>query len=254
MPDPSPQGDRARELSSAAPARAAEPGSAERDPEPTLPELLSGAWRRSGGVGRAALVALGLLMLAFAAWLVFGRGGDSFAYDGDEAPPFSIAWSELEETEPAPGELLRLESATESLTVDPLEQPADTFAELGLAADEAGAEIEARGSGARIVLEGRTKLAVDRGPEAYQLAFVTPEGEDSIEVGKRFLVPDPDRPGEGVQIEITESTGNPRVVQKVEEAPAGFFANWPIQLLLEDAASVRTEEGLEEPLRSFAFG
>ena len=40
----------------------------------------------------------------------------------------------------------------------------------------------------------------------------------------------------------------------VDEAPAGFFLNWPIQLLLEDAASVRTEEDLEEPLRSFEFG
>ena len=73
-------------------------------------------------------------------------------------------------------------------------------------------------------------------------------------IGKRFLVPDPDRPGEGVAIEIGERTTNPRIAEKVKEAPAGFFLNWPIQLLLEDAASVRTGEALEAPLRSFAFG
>ena len=245
MPDPSPQGDRARDLSAPAPARGT---------EPSLPELLSGAWRRSGRPGRVALVALGLLVVAFAVWLVLGRDGESFAYAGDEAPPFSISWSELEEAEAAPGELLRLESATETLVVSPLAEPAGSSAELGLAAVEAADEIEARGSGTRVVLEGATKLAVDRGPEAYQLAFVTPEDDGAIQIGKRFLVPDPDRSGEGVQIEITETTGDARVEQKVEEAPAGFFGNWPIQLLLEDAASVRTEEGLEEPLRSFAFG
>ncbi len=106
---------------------------------------------------------------------------------------------------------------------------------------------------AATVLEGRTLLAVDRGPEAYQLAFTAPAGGDSIVIGKDLLVPDPDRPGEGVRIEISETTDDPRVIEKVTEAPTGFFLNWPIQLLLEDAASVRTAESLEEPLRTFSF-
>jgi hypothetical protein len=241
MPDPAPQGDRARELSASAPARAS---------EPTLPELLAGAWRRSGRAGRAALVGLGLVAVAFAAWLVFGRGGDSFAYDGEEAPPFSISWSEMEQVDPQGKELLRLESDTETLTVEPLDLDASADEPLPeLALDAAVA-----GSPEHVVLEGRTKLAVDRGPEAYQVAFAGPAGGDSVLIGKTLLVPDPDRPGQGVVIEITELTDDPRVAEKVEGAPAGFFLNWPIQLLLEDAASVRTEEGLEEPLRSFAFG
>jgi hypothetical protein len=156
----------------------------------------------------------------------------------------------MEEVDPQGKELLRLESDTETLTIEPLEL--DAGAEEPL--PELALDAARTASPERVVLEGRTELAVDRGPEAYQVAFAGPAGEGSVLIGKTLLVPDPDRPGEGVVIEITELTDDPRVAEKVEEAPAGFFLNWPIQLLLEDAASVRTEEGLEEPLRSFAFG
>jgi hypothetical protein len=253
VPQPAAEGDRARRLNNAR-AGAAPPA------EPTLPELLRSAWRRSGRYGRAALLLLALAVLALAVWLVFGRGGESFSYDGPEAPPFSLSWTELEAVESVDGDLLRLESESgEALAVEPLEfevagPDAEPLPALALGADRAASELERRFPGARIVLEGRTLLAVDRGPEAYQLAFTAPAGEDEIMIGKRFLVPDPDRPGEGVAIEIGEITSDPRVIEKVDEVPTGFFLNWPIQLLLEDAASVRTEEGLEEPLRSFEFG
>jgi hypothetical protein len=253
VPQPAAEGDRARRLND---ARAGAPPPV----EPTLPELLRSAWRRSGGYGRAALLLLALAVLALAAWLVFGRGGGSFSYDGPEAPPFSLSWTELEVADSVEGGLLRLESESgEALAVEPLEfevagPDAEPLPPLALRADHAASEIERLFPGARIVIEGRTLLAVDRGPEAYQLAFTAPVGEDEIVIGKRFLVPDSDRPGEGIQITISERTDDPRVIEKVEEAPAGFFLNWPIQLLLEDAASVRTEEGLEEPLRSFEFG
>ncbi|MGI8460519.1 MAG: hypothetical protein ACR2OC_02615 [Solirubrobacterales bacterium] len=195
--------------------------------------------------------------------MLLGPSGGSFAYSGTAAPPFSLSWDELDPLEPGSGELLRLEgkAGSQSLTVSALEPflPSGGSAEplpvLGLAAERARDEIEREYPGARVVLEGRTELAVDRGPEAYQLAFAAPAaaaGETLI--GKRLLVPDPDRPGQGVEIEITELTSRPAVVEKVEGAPSGFFANWPIQLLLEAEASVRTEEGLETPLRSFAFG
>lgn len=217
--------------------------------EPTLFELVASAWRRREWGARAALVAVGVIAIAFAAWLVLGRGGGSFAYDGAEAPPFSISWGELERVEPGPGELLRLEGDSESLAIRPLELEGESLAELAL---EARAGLEPR---ARIAVEGRTELAVDRGPEAYQVAYVAPaEPGAAIEIGKALFVPDPDRPGEGVRIDIAERTGDARVIEKVAQAPAGFFLNWPIQLLLEDAASVRTAEGLEEPLRSFSFG
>ncbi|HEX6115794.1 MAG TPA: hypothetical protein VFY99_01755 [Solirubrobacterales bacterium] len=250
MPDAPPQGHRAGGLT-AAPGRAS---------EPTLPELLRAAWRRSGRLGRAALVLLALAILAVAAWLLLGRGGDSFAYSGPEAPPFSISWSELDRAEAPPGALLALgDAGGETLTVRPLETAAGDGGEeplpgLALAADDAAARIADAHPGARIVLEGRTELAVDRGPEAYQLAFTAPGDGDGIVIGKALLVPDPDDPGRGVEIEIAERTTSARVAEKVGEAPAGFFLNWPIQLLLEDAASVRTSEAFEEPLRSFAFG
>jgi hypothetical protein len=253
VPEPAAEGDRARRLNEAGAGGAA-------PAEPTLPELLARGWRRAGLAGRIAGAVLALLLLALALWLLFGRGGGSFSYDGPEAPPFSLSWTELERVDPAEGELLRLESESgEELAVEPLEfevagPDAEPLPTLALEAGRAASEIERGFPGARIVLEGRTELAVDQGPEAYQLAFTAPVGEDEIVIGKRFFVPDPNRPGEGVQITIGERTDDPRVIEKVEEAPAGFFLNWPIQLLLEDAASVRTEEGLEEPLRSFEFG
>jgi hypothetical protein len=246
MPDPPPQGHRAGGLTAAS-ARAS---------EPTLPELLRSAWRRGGRPARAAIVVLAVVALAFAAWLLLGRGGGSFTYGGDAAPPFSIGWSELDRVTAPEGALLALEGdAGERLVVRPLADAGageEPLPRLALAADKAAERIAADHPGARIVLEGRTELAVDRGPEAYQLAFTAPE-EDGIVIGKLFLVPDPDDPSRGVEIEIAERTANERVAEKVEEAPSGFFLNWPIQLLLEAEASVRTAEGLEEPLRSFAF-
>jgi hypothetical protein len=241
VPEPAAEGDRAGGLNEArtggAPAA-----------EPTLPELLRDGWRRAGVGRRIAGIAAAALLLALALWLLFGRGGGSFSYDGPEAPPFSISWTELDQVDPGEGELLRLAGDGSELAIAPLrfDQRADEpLPGLALEAE--------RASNRRTVLEGRTLLAVDRGPEAYQLAYAAPAGDGSIVVGKRFLVPDPDRPGEGVQIEIGETTDDPRVIEKVTEAPAGFFLNWPIQLLLEDAASVRTSESLEEPLRSFSF-
>ena len=254
MPDPSPQGHRAGGLT-AAPGRAS---------EPTLPEILRSAWRRGGTASKLALALLVLAAIAFAAWLLLGRGGDSFSYAGDEAPPFSLSWgSEMERVDGSENDLLRIatpgieDGDGQYLAIQPLPPAAAEAAKEneplpGLAI----AAREALGNDSRVVLEGRTELAVDRGPEAYQVAIIGPAGLDreGILIAKRYLVPDPDRPGEGVAIEIGEITTNSRVAEKVEEAPAGFFLNWPIQLLLEDAASVRTGEGLEQPLRSFAFG
>jgi hypothetical protein len=258
---PAAEGDRARHLNEAR-AGAAPPV------EPTLPELLARAWWRAGVPGRLAGIAVAVALVALAIWLAFGRGGGSFSYDGPEAPSFSLSWgSEMERTDPSGEELFRLESEGFSssglgqyLAITPLpagaippEAEDEPLPALALAAEETIRGVEGYGSG-RLVLEGRTELAVDRGPEAYQMAFASPVHDGWIFLVKRILVPDPDRPGEGVEIEIGELTNEPRVIEKVDEAPAGFFLNWPIQLLLEDAASVRTEEGLEEPLRSFAFG
>jgi len=219
--------------------------------EPTLPELL-----RAGRYGRVTGVLMAVLAAVVVAFLLLNRG-ESFSYDGAEAPPFSISWGELDRADAAEGELLRLQSEAQKLTVRPLEfdsgEGEEPLPALALAAEQAREEIEQEYPGARVVLEGRTELAVDRGPEAYQLAFAAPAGGGAIVIGKRLLVPDPDRPGKGVEIEISERTRKQAVIEKVERAPAGFFGNWPIQLLLEDAASVRTEESLEEPLRSFRF-
>jgi hypothetical protein len=253
VPEPAAEGDRARRLNQ---ARAGGTPAV----EPTLPELLARGWRRAGAAGRIAGIAVATLLLGLVLWLLIGRGGGSFSYDGPEAPPFSLSWTELDRVDPAEGELVRLEGdAGEELIVRPLAYEAageggEPLPRLAIDAERTAGEIRTEHAGARVVIEGRTELAIDRGPEAYQLAFVAPSGEEGIQIGKRYLVPDPDRPGEGVEIEISERTDDPRVIEKVERAPAGFFLNWPIQLLLEDAASVRTAETLEEPLRSFAFG
>jgi hypothetical protein len=204
-------------------------------------------------------VLLVLTAVAFVAWLLLGRGGDSFSYDGEEAAPFSISWgSEMERIPGGEQDILRIASPGiedgdgQYLAVQPL--PPDALEAAGEDEPLPGLAIAAQAKAPEVVLQGATELAVDRGPEAYQTAFVTRDADGTLLIGKRYLVPDPDRPGEGVAIEIGERTTNERVAEKVKEAPAGFFLNWPIQLLLEDAASVRTGEGLEQPLRSFAFG
>lgn len=245
MPAPPAEGDRAGELSRSEAGGAAAP-------EPTLPELL-----RAGRSGRIVAVALALLAAALLVFFLIGGGG-SFSYAGEEAPPFSVSWGEeMEEVDSAPPALFALASdGGESLRINSLSFETDggePLPRLAIAAERSRTEIEAAHPGARVLVEGWTELAVDRGPEAYQLAFAAPTGDDGILIGKRLLVPDPNRPGEGVEIEITERTTKTPVIEKVERAPAGFFANWPIQLLLEDAVSVRTEESLEQPLRTFRF-
>jgi hypothetical protein len=250
VPDPAAEGHRARGLSAAA--------------EPTLPELVRAGWRRSGRGARTAGVLAGVILVGVAAALLLTGRGQSFAYEGGHGPRFSTSWSELDRVEGREdGTTLALESReggqlVQALTISPIELDLEPGQEplprLGLDAERAREGIESEHPGARVVLEGRTLLAVDRGPEAYQLAFAAPADDGAILIGKRLLVPDPVRPGEGLEIEILERTSKQAVIEKVERAPAGFFGNWPIQLLLEDAASVRTEEGLEEPLRSFAFG
>lgn len=239
--------------------------------EPTLPELLRSGWRRAGRGARIAAAVAALVTVAATAALFVATlsGGGSFSYEGAQAPPFSLSWDELERVDPEGEELLRLESRDQGELVQrfsvaplhPAALPSEPSAEfellprLALAAEAAADRIASEHPGARVVLEGRALLAVDRGPEAYQLGFVAPPraAGEAVTVGKRFLVPDPERPGEGVEIEIVERVLRPAVIEKVEQAPAGFFSRWPIQLLLEDAVSVRTEEGLETPLRSFAF-
>lgn len=255
MPEPAAQGHRARLNESGAGA----PGPV----EPTLPELLSAGWRRTGPLGRIAGVAAAVALLCVALWLLFGRGGGEFSYEGPDAPSFSLAWGEdlyLSNAGSGGSALIRLDNNTvtpgneQSVSIAAMrfdQRSEEPLPGLALEAERVAERIP---RGGRVVLEGRTLLAVDRGPEAYQLAYTAPARGGSILIGKHLLVPDPDRPGEGVRIEIKEFTNDPRVVEKVEQAPAGFFLNWPIQLLLEDSASVRTAESLEEPLRSFAFG
>lgn len=254
MPEPAAQGHR---------ARLSEPGAGGAAAvEPTLPELLRRGWRRAGLAGRIAGIAAAIVVLAIALWLLLGRGG-SFSYDGPDAPPFSLSWGEdLSVSNAGSGgqALIRLRNDDvapgneQSVSIAPMPFERRGGEPLPGLALEAERVAERLPRGGRVVLEGRTLLAVDRGPEAYQLAYTAPARGDSIAIGKHLLVPDPDRPGEGVRIEIREYTDDPRVIEKVERAPAGFFLNWPIQLLLEDAASIRTSENLEQPLRTFEFG
>jgi hypothetical protein len=264
--DPAPQGDRPRRLSSTggseAPGTRAGPGEGERP----------GGWRPASIAPRALAV---LIAIAGAVYLLgLAPGGGSFTYEGPEAPAFEISWDELEEVEPGPYELLRLERTEDGellqrlrilplpaafdagylLTFEGGGEPESSLAQLALLADEAGAAIEREHPGARVVLEGLGRLEIRGGREAYQLAFTAPAPEGGLLLGKLLLVPeDADASARGVAIEVVERTTDEAVIERAETAPATFFFNWPSPALLEDEAAVQTARGLEEPLRSFDF-
>jgi hypothetical protein len=212
------------------------------------------------------------------AGLVYALGvapsGGSFTYEGSEAPGFEISWDELDEVEPARGELLRLErfedgELLQRLRILPLStavgagylltfeeggERGSALAGLGLLADDARAVVEREHPGAKIVLEGLGRLEIRGGREAYQIAFWAPAEGGGLLLGKLLLVPeDADDSIRGVAIEIVERTTDQTVIERATRAPATFFFNWPSPALLEDEAAVQTERGLEGALRSFDF-
>jgi hypothetical protein len=241
-------------------------GAVDRSFGPTLPELIRRLWSRAGRGGRLVLLAFALIVIAGLAYLVASRvDRASYDYDGSRAPAFELGYEGLEQVEPRGRELARFESRDggrleQSLAVSPLsfsasKNPVATalpFAAAGLAARDA------RLPGYREVLEGRTKLGIMDGPEAYMVAF-TAQSPDrgaagSRVLGKLLLVPGPgERPRGGVAIEALEVSDDERDLAAARRYPSAFFLNWPLNFWLDLAVSVRVPGALGGALGSFAY-
>jgi len=235
---------------------------------PSLPALLGGLWRRSGPFVRLTIVAAAGLAAAALAFAVASRlERSSFDYDGPRAPAFSIGHDGLERVEPRPREIARFEHREggrlwESLTISPLRfrssrNPVSTG--LALAASRLAESRRAQLPGYREALEGRTKLGIMEGLDAYMVAFTarSPLGGPAPErlLGKLLLVPaDAERSAAGVAIELLQVSDDDRVLAAARDYPAAFFLNWPVNFWLDLAVSVRVPDRLEQALESFEFG
>jgi hypothetical protein len=233
---------------------------------PTLPALLKRLWSSGGRGTRAVLVALALALVGVLVVLVAGRlEGASYRYDGPRAPGFELDHDGLERTEPRGRELARFEhddgsGLGQSIALAPLRFPASdnpVATALPLVASRLIAP-DARRPGYREVLEGRTKLEIMEGRDAYMVAFTARaprgEGPGARLLGKLLLVPEPgERPDAGVAIKLLEVSDDERVLEAARRYPSAFFLNWPVNFWLDLAVSVRVPGALGGALGSFAF-
>jgi hypothetical protein len=234
---------------------------------PTLPELVRPAWRRWSAGRRAVTIGLVVLVLGGIAALVLRARGSEFRYSGPAAPAFSFRYDGMRAVPAQPGELVRLERidngrlvrrlVAEPVPLRPAADPISTT--LPFAAQpfvESAAEDLA---GYDQIAEGRTRLDIIHGKEAYMFAFTAtgsgPESDGSLWVGKTFLIPEPGpRPSRAVAIELLERVRSAKVAAAVRNYPAGFLLNWPIVFWTQQRTSVDVPGELERPLKSFSFG
>ena len=202
---------------------------------------------------------------AIAALLILRGGDERFSYDGPEVPAFSFSYEDLDRVEPRRGELAALRKPGSGaafemqVTAEPLAfepSPEPVGGSLPLAADRFRRSAERRFPGFTLLEEGRTRLEITRGIEAYQLGFTAdaPAGTKGILIGKTYLIPPDAEDGDrGVALTIVERTDEQKILDAVREQPAGFFLNWPIRFWLQQATAVETPTALEKPVESFGF-
>jgi hypothetical protein len=233
---------------------------------PTLPALLRRAWARGGSWTRLAIAGLAAAVAAAAVYAVIaGVERRTFSYDGPRAPAFELDYEGFERVAPRPGEIARFEhrdggGLAEAVAVRPLRfrpSPNPVATALPLAADRLAAS-DAGIAGLQQTLEGRTKLGIMDGRDAYMLAFTAPAPAGSQAgsrlLGKLLLVPEPgDRPSRGIALELMQVSDDERALAAVRDYPAAFFLNWPVNFWLDLAVSVRVPDRLGELLKSFRF-
>ncbi|MDX6662300.1 MAG: hypothetical protein QOG09_402 [Solirubrobacterales bacterium] len=234
---------------------------------PTLPQLLRPAWRRSHPALRLLLIAAAaVVLIGLALALRHGRGA-SFSYGGAEGPAFSFRYKGLHRAPPAAAELARLEQSdgsgllrrlsVRSIEIEARREPISTtlpFAAARVVRSDGSAH-----AGFSPIAEGRTRLAVVEGREAYMVAYTArgagaaPDGHAWI--GKLLLVPEHgEAPRRALAIELTERIRGTRVAEALRRFPAGFMLNWPIRFWVQQRTSVDVPDELELPLKSFAIG
>jgi hypothetical protein len=214
---------------------------------------------------RAKAAAALIAGAAIAALLILRGGDERFSYEGPDAPAFSFSYEDLDRAQPDRGELVALRKPVSGalemqVTAEPLEfKPSaePVGGSLPLAADRFQRRAERGLPGFALLEEGRTRLEITRGIEAYQLGFTAkaPPGAGGILIGKTYLIP-PEEEGadRGVALTILERTDEKKILDAVREQPAGFFLNWPIRFWLQQATAVETPTALQKPVESFAFG
>jgi hypothetical protein len=206
---------------------------------PTLPSMLTPSWRAAAPAVRAAVVALGVLLLVLIAGAVLTLLNSTYGHGPN--PAFHFSYRGLYRVKPEPGGFVRVQSrgpsgALEySFAVNPLVLPpyrGSTFAELPVYA--AGYIRALRARDRDFVLRGEGKTRLNSSLGGYQVAYTaTIDGRRMLARNVLLL---PERPGARRGLEIvmlTAPKANPQITEPLEVASTGV---------------------LLRPLKTFAFG
>jgi hypothetical protein len=223
---------------------------------------------------RRGAIALALLAAGLAIYVFAGRGSE-LSYAGPAAPSFSLRYDGLRRVAPGPGELARLEESSgglleRRLTVEPLAlsgRPDPVSTALPFLARRFEDDAARRYPGYAQRVEGRTRLGIIDGREAYMVGFTaralgpvagagagrSPGG--GLWIGKMLLIAVPgDAPRGGIALQMLERVRSGKVAIALRRAPAGFLANWPSRFWVQQRTAVDAPTSLEQPLHSLTFG
>lgn len=197
---------------------------------PTLPEIVADLPRPARVAAKAAGV---VLLLAVAAWFLFGRDDGVTRLVFKEPVPFNVGYrAPFSEREPHAREIVRFEAPGQEFAVKPLQLPAyrgnfSTF--LPLYSSRLAAKMERERPGLTVRTEGRVNINKFEG---YQLSYQVRTADGRRRYGRRVLMlPEP-----------TARTG----VEMLLEADASAS--------IVNPESVGQVGPLKVSLRSFRFG
>jgi hypothetical protein len=205
--------------------------------QPTLPQLLTPAWRRASRGVRWLVIAAAALLVVGAAALVLTLLPARISYGGPT--PFSFSYKDLYRTAPDPGGYVKVARFTpsgrleDSFAVEPLTLPPYQGEQSGaepLYASGFVRSLAAHSQGFELLGEGKTRVNL---APAYNIFYTTLVGGQTMYGRDVLLVPE--RPGARagvVIVMLTSPTANEQVTSPLLVASAGV---------------------LYEPLRTFSF-
>ena len=211
---------------------------------PSLPELVAPWWRRAPRTVRVAAVAVvAIVVVAFAVWLISGRGGGEVAVVVEEPTAFNLRHAEtLPRVDERSGERLRLEQRRagglflQSFAVTPLALPRYSGSPSGVypvVAEDLKDRLARRFADFELVEEGRMRINEVPG---YEVVFRARDTDERRLYGRYVMLvpltdpPTPQRAGVTLELLGTPAAGIP------------------------NAAAIGDAGALKLPLRSFRFG